>query len=292
MASSMTGLGIGEVQWDGLTIVAEVKSVNNRFLEVSCRLPSFLGIFEKDARELIRSQIHRGKLYVTVTIQGDTDEVLDIRVDAQKTAAIRHLLDEICHVAKLEETPKLEHFLKFSEIFEPFREPEGGERTWEGAKKALTAALEDLRTMRSHEGKALEKDIVQRVSNLEELTHSVETLSKSYLPEVHEKMIQRLERLIQDKELDQDRLHAEVAIMADKMDVTEECVRLHSHHELFFHTLNEEDVVGKKLNFLLQEMNREANTISSKSSHAKISHLIVEMKEEIEKLREQVQNLE
>ncbi len=292
MASSMTGLGIGEVKWDDLTIIVEVKSVNNRFLEVSCRLPSFLAAFERDTRELIRSQIHRGKLYVTVTIQGDSEEVLDIRVDSQKAMAIRHLLDEICLVTELEDKPRLEHFLKFSEIFEPYREPEGGERTWEGVKKALQAALDDLCKMRAQEGEALVKDITQRVKNLEEHTQSVEALSKSYVPEVHEKMVQRLQRLISDKELDQDRLHSEVALMADKMDVTEECVRLHSHHQLFFRTLDEEAAVGKKLNFLLQEMNREANTISSKSSYAKISHLVVDMKEDIEKLREQVQNLE
>lgn len=292
MAFSMTGLGIGEVQKNGMTIVVELKSVNNRYLEVSCRMPSFLSQYEKDVRDMIRRKIHRGKLYVTISMQGETDDVLDIRIDSKKAQAINRMLEELCRSAGLEEKPQLEHFLKFSEIFEPLREPEGGAKTWKGVKEALSEALADLKAMRGQEGETLVKDIIQRVKKLDKHIEAVEALSKKNLPETYGKMVERIKKLAQDVEIDENRLTSEIVLMADRMDVTEECVRLKSHNQLFYKTLDEDDEVGKKLNFLLQEMNREANTISSKAASAEISRHVVEMKEEIEKLREQAQNLE
>jgi uncharacterized protein (TIGR00255 family) len=292
MASSMTGLGVGEVREGGMTVVVELKSVNNRFLEISCRIPSVIACYEQEIREIIRSQITRGKLYVTIAVQDEVDGTLDIRVDSEMAKRIRRLLDELRQATGVEEELCLEHFLKFSEIFEPLKEPEDGEKIWENLRVALTKALTDLKEMRDKEGSVLVRDIVGRVQDLEEHIDAIERIAQENLQNKYEKMVSRVQRLIKDRELDEERLNAEVVLMADRMDVTEECVRLRSHNQLFFRILEKEAAIGKKLNFLLQEMNREVNTISAKALNAEISHLVVEMKEEIEKIREQVQNLE
>ncbi len=292
MTSSMTGLGLGEAQKDGTTVTVELRSVNNRFLEISCRMPSFLSHYEAKVKEIIRTKLQRGKVYATISVQGETDEVLDIRVAPKMILATRHLLDELQKIAGIKEELKLEHFLKFSEIFESVKEPEGSEKTWECVKDALKKALTDLKDMRDREGEALSHDILSRIQILEEHVAAIDKITEINLPDAYKKMVERVGKLIKDREIDQERLNTEIVLMADKMDITEECVRLRSHNQLFFQILKQEPVVGKKLNFLLQEMNREANTISSKAVNADISHHVVEMKEEIEKLREQVQNLE
>ena len=292
MASSMTGLGLGEVQKDGTVVVVELKSVNNRFLEVSCRMPSFLSRYERKVREIIRSRIKRGKLYVTIAIQEDTDGVLDIRVDSKTAKNIRRLLDELREATGVREELRLEHFLKFSEVFGPLRGPEDADKTWENVREALTKALADLKEMREQEGNALVRDMSKRVRELEKRLGSIERIAQENLPDEYKKMVSRVEKLVRNGEINEERLNTEIVLMADKMDVTEECVRLRSHNQLFFHTIEEGAAIGKKLNFLLQEMNREVNTISAKALNAEISHLVIEMKEEIEKIREQVQNLE
>jgi len=288
----MTGLGLGEVQKDGTVVVVELKSVNNRFLEVSCRMPSFLSRYERKVREIIRSRIKRGKLYVTIAIQEDTDGVLDIRVDSKTAKNIRRLLDELREATGVREELRLEHFLKFSEVFGPLRGPEDADKTWENVREALTKALADLKEMREQEGNALVRDMSKRVRELEKRLGSIERIAQENLPDEYKKMVSRVEKLVRNGEINEERLNTEIVLMADKMDVTEECVRLRSHNQLFFHTIEEGAAIGKKLNFLLQEMNREVNTISAKALNAEISHLVIEMKEEIEKIREQVQNLE
>lgn len=292
MAASMTGIGAAEIRYGDATISAEIKSVNNRFLEVSCRMTPLLSVYEKDIRELIRESIHRGKLYVTVTIHGETDGALGLKVDDQTVVTIRTLLQNLRKKAGIREPLKLDHFLKFSEIFETKGETKELEQMWKELRATLVLALEKLKIMRNQEGKALVSDITMRVQNLENLVDVVEKLSRESIPETYGRMVDRLRHVARDIELDEDRIYTELALLSDRLDVTEECVRLRSHHQLFFKTLKNEDVVGKKLMFLLQEMNREVNTISAKSNHTEISHLVVLMKEEVEKLREQVQNLE
>ena len=292
MASSMTGLGVGEVQKDGVVVTVELRSVNNRFLEISCKMPSFLSHYESEVKEIIRSKIKRGKVYATISVQGETDGILGIRIAPRMILATRNLLEELRRTAGVREELKLEHFLKFSEIFESAKEPEGAEKTWDYVKDALQKALTDLKKMRDREGEILTHDILGRIQTLEEHVAAIEKITEVNLPDAYKRMKELVGKLIKDREIDQERLNTEIVLMADKMDITEECVRLRSHNQVFFQILQEEPVVGKKLNFLLQEMNREANTISSKAINADISHHVIEMKEEIEKLREQVQNLE
>jgi uncharacterized protein (TIGR00255 family) len=292
MAASMTGMGSAEVRHGDATITAEIKSVNNRFLEVSCRITPLLSMYEKDIRDLIRGGVRRGKVFVTVTIQGETDGTLGLKVDGRTVQVIRTLLNDLRKRAGIREQLKLDHYLKFSEVFEARGETRELEQLWSGVRRALAAALEKLKTMRLQEGRALVDDIRERLRTLNGHVDAIEQLSKASLHETHARTVERVRQIVQDVQLDQDRLYTELALLADKLDVTEECVRLRSHHDMFTRALEDDDEVGKKLTFLLQEMNREVNTISAKSNHTEISHRVVRMKEEIEKLREQAQNLE
>lgn len=292
MASSMTGVGSGEVQKNGSSVSVELKSVNNRFLEISCRLPSYLAPFESEIRIIARRHIQRGKLYVTVSVQTEAESSLGIRVDSRMAQSIRRLLDDVRKATGVEEEIHLEHVLQFSEIFESMKAENNHEETWLLVKEALGLALEDLKGMRKEEGAVLVADIVGRLDCLKENLKKIENIARKNVDVAYEKMTRRIQNMLKDIELNEDRLNTEIVLMADKMDVTEECIRLRSHYEMFQRILDEETTVGKKLNFLLQEMNREANTISNKAINTEISHLVVETKEEIEKLREQVQNLE
>lgn len=292
MASSMTGLGIGELTIDGVTITVELRSVNNRFLEVSCRMPSFLTCYERQVRNMIRDRIHRGKMYVQITMQGNSDDGVGIRVNTQQIEGIRHLLCELRQYAGVDEDLKMEHFLKFSEIFESPKEQENSEKIWRSIQKALVEALENLGQMRVQEGESLLSDIHKRLDLLDHYLKQIEKLAENNVEDMYERLLEKVQKLINDTGISKDRLYTEIAVLSDKMDITEECVRLKSHNELFNQTIMKESVVGKKLTFLLQEMNREVNTISSKATQSEVSHIVVAMKEEIEKLREQVQNLE
>ncbi len=288
----MTGLGIGEYQCDGASITVEIRSVNNRFLEVSCRMPSFLSIYERDVRDIIRRRIRRGKMYVQISVQSDNDNTLGIHVNTKQTESVRSLLCELRNHAGIDEELRLDHFLKFSEIFETPKELEKSKQIWEGVKRALDTALDNLSTMRSIEGDALVSDIRKRIKLLNNSLLKVEKLTQKNVKDIYAKLLGKIQKLMGESDINEDRMYAEIALIVDKTDVTEECVRLHSHNQLFSKTVDEESVIGKKLTFLLQEMNREVNTIASKATNSEISHLVVIMKEEIEKLREQVQNLE
>lgn len=292
MAYSMTGVGYGEVKKAGNTYTVELKSVNNRYLEVSCRMPQGLSQFEYEVRDMIRKQIHRGKLYVNITVKSDQTNGAGFQVDKAAAKSVAGILKDLKKTAGIEDPVRMEHLLKFSEIFQSSNDIQDTEKNWAMVKTALETALQNLKKMRAKEAKALVKDITGRIQILEKKVKSVEKLAKQCQQDKYEKISGRIKSMIQDVDFDADRLNTEIALMANKMDVTEECVRLHSHNKLFIESIKDEDTVGKKLNFLLQEMNREANTISSKACHAEISHLVVIIKEEIEKLREQVQNLE
>jgi uncharacterized protein (TIGR00255 family) len=292
MAFSMTGLGIGENQCDGTSITVELRSVNNRFLEVSCRMPSFLAAYEREVRDIIRQHVHRGKIYVQVSVQGDNDTTLGIHVNTKQTKSVRNLLSELCHHAGIDENLKLEHFLQFSEIFESPKELDNSKQIWEGVKRALHEALSNLNQMRAAEGNTLVSDLHKRIHYLNTSLLQIEDLTMKNIKDMYVKLLGKIQKLVSDAEINEDRLYAEIALLVDKSDITEECVRLHSHNDLFSKMIQEETVIGKKLIFLLQEMNREVNTIASKATHSEVSHIVVSMKEEIEKLREQSQNLE
>ena len=293
MVASMTGFGRAEVNKNGITVSTEVRSVNSRYLDVTLRLPRNFSQREKEIKDIVRSYLNRGNLNMIVKIEHDSNDIVPLKVNKAAAKSYYKLLNEIRKSVKLREHVKLEHLLTFSEVLEPIDEEETDETEWELLQESVRQALESLNAMRSQEGSELAADLEKRIRWMDETLNEVEKLSKERIPEERKNLHERIAELIEDKfTIDQNRLELEIALLADKLDVTEECVRSRSHNKYFLEALNKNEAAGRKLNFLVQEMNREANTIGSKSSDATIAHLIVGLKEELEKIREQLQNIE
>jgi uncharacterized protein (TIGR00255 family) len=288
----MTGFGRGEASGAGVTVAVEIRSVNNRFLDVATRLPRTLSTRENDIKEVVRRKISRGKITVVVSTERPTDGAIPIRVNVAAAKAYHRLLKDLRKAVKLKETVKMEHLLQFSDILEQDAAGDVDEQEWRLVEQALEQAVDGLIQMRKDEGGELGKDLGQRISTLDSEIDRAESLSKAQIPAERERLRERALQLMSNTELDEGRLEMELVLLADKLDITEECVRFRSHNKFFREALRSSDAAGRKLGFLVQEMNREANTIGSKSSSAEIAHLVVGMKEELEKIREQLQNVE
>lgn len=292
MIESMTGYGKGEVTEEGLTFTVELRSVNNRFLEVSSRLPRSLQQRENEIRDIIRAKIARGKVTLNASKEENADEAAALTVNKQRTKAVAKALNDLRKAAKVKEPVKLEHLLHFSDIFTA-KEEADDETEWTVFRKALEKAVDGLKTMRMKEGKELAADATKRINGINAVLDTVEALSKKRIPEERVRLQERIAALVEDKSvINTQRLELEIAVLSDKLDVTEECVRFRSHNKFFLEALNAKESEGRKLNFLLQEMNREANTIGSKCNDVQIAHLVVGLKEELERVREQLQNFE
>jgi uncharacterized protein (TIGR00255 family) len=296
MVRSMTGYGRGEGHADGLRLAAEVRSVNHRFCEVSARLPRAFAAFEADARKIVQDRISRGKLSVVVTWGDESEDsgesngtlTLDERV-AERYMELLHQLK-----AKYGLTGDLDvaTFAALPNLFswrEPGRSPEVYATL---LRDVVGKATEELIRMKEHEGEALKRDLASRVGLVHSRVARIRERAPERVRETHEKMKERVRALIAETEVSEERLLQEIALLSDRLDCTEECVRLETHCEHFLKYLDEDAAPGRKLNFLLQEMNREINTIGSKSNDVAIVEQVVEVKEELERIREQVQNLE
>ena len=292
MIASMTGFGRGEANRGGVAISVELRTVNSRFLEVTTRLPRSLSLRENDVKELIRKRISRGKVNVIANIEKEGNGSAGLEINSSAAKAYYKLLLQLRKTLKLKETVKLEHMLQFSEIFEQKDDGATDEKEWGVLQKSLDAALGALAEMRQAEGGELERDFRARIALLDEKLGQIERLSVEQVPAERVRLRERVAQLIEKTQIDDGRLELELALMADRLDVTEECVRFRSHNKFFLEALALPEPAGRKLNFLIQEMNREANTIGSKSSATEIAHLVVGMKEELEKIREQLQNIE
>jgi uncharacterized protein (TIGR00255 family) len=293
VVASMTGFGRAEVNKNGITVSTEVRSVNSRYLDLTLRLPRNYSQREKEMKDIVRSYLNRGNLNITVKIEYDSNDVVPLKVNKAAAKSYYKLLNEIRKAVKLQERVKLEHLLTFSDVLEPVDEEETDETEWELVQESVRQALESLNAMRSQEGSEHAADLEKRIRWMDETLNEVEKLSKERIPEERKNLHERIAALVEDKfVIDQNRLELEIALLVDKLDVTEECVRYRSHNKYFLEALNKNEAAGRKLNFLVQEMNREANTIGSKSSDAVIAHMIVGLKEELEKIREQLQNIE
>jgi uncharacterized protein (TIGR00255 family) len=289
----MTGFGRAEVSRDGINISAEVRSVNSRYLDITLRLPRNFSQREKDIKDIVRTFLTRGNLNITVKSAHDSNEAIPLKVNKAAAKSYFKLLNEIRKSVKIREQVKLEHLLTFSEVFEPIEEKETDEIEWKLVQEAVSKALENLNVMRAQEGNELANDLEKRIHWMDKTLNDIERLSRERIPEERKNLHERIAQLVEDKfVIDQNRLELEIALMSDKLDITEECVRYRSHNKFFLEALKKNESAGRKLNFLVQEMNREANTISSKSNDANIAHMIIGLKEELEKIREQLQNIE
>ena len=293
LISSMTGYGRAECSKRGMTVSVETRSVNSRYLDVTARLPRSLSHREKDVKEIVRSFMSRGSLNVTIKIEKEANGDTPLKVNASAAKSYYKLLNELRKVVKLREQVRLEHLLNFSEILEPVDAEQADSKEWELVEETILKALAELNAMRVNEGKELAKDFEKRIGWIDTTLDEIQRLSADRIPDERKRLLERIAQLVEDKSvIDQNRLELEIALLADKLDITEECVRYKTHNKFFLEAITKEESPGRKLNFLIQEMNREANTIGSKSNDAAIAHLVVKIKEELERIREQLQNIE
>ena len=291
MISSMTGYGKGLVQKNDISIEAEIKSLNSRYLDLSLRVPKFLMNKEFEIREKVKSRIKRGKVYLNVTVRkGDFEEKFN-EIDPAAVKFAVSLLKEIKKSAKIKEKLRLSDLMLFQNML--FKDDnEQASEEFGLVTEAIDNAIDNLNTMREAEGRELEKDLRKRVQIIEDALNKIENVSDESVKTYFEKIKEKARQLVAELSNNHDRLNMELALIAERADVTEECVRLRSHIKMFIDTVAKSDDAGRKLNFIVQEMNREANTINSKSVSSEISHNGISIKEEIEKIREQIQNIE
>jgi uncharacterized protein (TIGR00255 family) len=287
----MTGFGKGSIVTRKITIEAEVKSGNSRYLEMFIKLPQFLSHKEYELRELVKDKIKRGKINIFIQIKRDTTLNGSSAFDEEKLKSYLKVLKQIKKTANLSEGIKLEHLLNNKE-FIASSDYDLSEAEFNKLKKSLNTALNNLQIMKKNEGRELAKDLTKRIRFIENNVNEIVNESKNSINDYYGKLKERITELLDDSKISEERLNLELALIADKADITEESVRLKSHLKFFIECIKKEAEPGRKLNFLCQEMNREANTISSKSISISITHKVVLIKEEIEKIREQIQNIE
>jgi uncharacterized protein (TIGR00255 family) len=293
MIQSMTGYGRGESVENGTTAIVELRSVNSRYLEVASRLPRSLSLKENEIKEIVKTKVIRGKISLSVSLQGAQNGKLPLQINAPAAKSYFKLLNELRKSVKMKESVKLSHLLQFSDIFEGDTGKDEDSSEWLAFERALRQALDNLVLMRHNEGRELAKDLVQRLADIDRRLGEIEKISKDRIPEERVRLQERIASMLSDPRIvDAQRLELEIALLADKLDVTEECIRFRSHNKFFLRAIEQDDGAGRKLNFLIQEMNREANTIGSKSNDTGIAYHVVTIKEELEKIREQLQNIE
>lgn len=293
MIISMTGFGRGEASSGGITVTVEAKSVNSRYLDISLRLPQLIQEKELELKELIQERINRGKLNLSVRLdQADTGEP-EITINENLAKGYKALLERLRKTAHISEPVALRDLIQFNEIFiSREKDEETIQSIWTLAKEASARALDQLVDMRKQEGSQLKEDLVNRINHIETMLDNISELTDGRAAKTKENLMQRINEIMSDESLDRERLEMEVAILVDKMDITEEVVRLRSHIRFFREALDHEDSVGRRLNFLSQEINREINTVGSKANDSEISQYVVQAKESLEQIREQVQNIE
>jgi uncharacterized protein (TIGR00255 family) len=294
MIHSMTGFGQGRAGGEGTTAAVELRSTNKRHLNVFVHLPDPMAEAEAEIRSRVQDAFERGKIDVYVTVEQSDPEALPDAIDADAAMRYKQRLERLSAAAQIEEPVRLDHLLQFEEIFAAEEEREAAkiQRGWAFVEEALDAAIEDLRAMRAEEGEALRRDLAERTRTIDEHLDAIEARAPERVRERQQTLRERLEALVADDNVDPDRIETEIAVLADKLDVTEECVRLHSHLNMFREALDSDAPSGRKLKFITQEIHREANTIGAKADDETISRHAVDMKEEIEKIKEQIRNVE
>ncbi|TKJ40700.1 YicC family protein [candidate division LCP-89 bacterium B3_LCP] len=290
--ASMTGFGRCEKTFDGLRITVEIRSVNNRHCDIGMRIPRELNPMESAVRDLVRKRIYRGKINLLIVLEYSTDNEALVTIDFNAADTCHRTLKELQQKLAVPGQITMTELLHFADVFTKQPERALDEDLKARVLDTIDAALSDLIAMRRSEGSSLAEDLIKRVREMVKIRSQIEGQAKEQPQKQMEKLLERMELLVSSGPLDPGRLEQEMGFMADRLDITEECVRLESHNQQFLETIAGEESAGKRLGFLLQEMNREANTISSKAALPEISHLAVSLKEEIERAREQIQNLE
>ncbi|WP_227767005.1 YicC/YloC family endoribonuclease [Zhaonella formicivorans] len=292
MVSSMTGYGRGEATGEGKTVTIEMKSVNHRFLETMVRLPRAYTMMEDRIKSVLKSNFDRGRIDVFVNVEETGEKKRRLKVDKELAMAYYSSLKELAQFLDISENLGVLAIAGLPEVLTIEEPEEDSEAFWPVMESALEGAIRQLLRMRREEGRKLAVDLLNRKDIILQYVKEIEERSQLVVEEYRVKLTARIEELLGSVPVDENRLALEVALYADRSSITEELVRLYSHLEQLQQSLEGEGPVGRKLDFLVQEMHREINTIGSKSSDLLISQKVVAIKSEVEKIREQVQNLE
>lgn len=292
MVKSMTGFGRSVKELDGYVITVEIKSVNHRYFDFTCRCPRQYGFIEEKIKSHIASRIARGKVECYVGIEAINSDSADVIVNNTLACAYVKALNELAETYSLNKDYGVSAVSRFPDVLLVRKAEEDENKIWNLVEAVADEAVDKLTQMRCAEGKKLYDDVYSRSETILDCVAYIERRSPETVKEYNDKLIQRVHEIIGDVSLDENRIIQEVAIYADKVAVAEETVRLRSHIDQLRDFLNEDTAIGRKLDFLVQEINRETNTIGSKCNDVDIAKKVVEMKAEIEKIREQIQNIE
>ena len=293
MAISMTGFGTGEFKNDNYHFLIECKTINHKYCDINVRLPRKISFLEDKIRNYVKNFVKRGRvdLYIKLDLIGSED--VNLKFDDKLATQYVNILKEIKEKFDLQDDISVMNVAKFPEIVKCEEKEEDEDLYWSMLKEALDMSMEKLTQMRKEEGEKLAIDTIERCDILANLIDEIEKYSNTVVDEYREKLNNRISEILENPSIiDENRLAQEVAIFADKSSITEEIVRFRSHIEQLRKTVEKNDSIGRKIDFLIQEMNREVNTTGSKSSNINITNLVVEVKSELEKIREQIQNIE
>jgi uncharacterized protein (TIGR00255 family) len=292
MIRSMTGYGSADFERDGQRLWAEIRSVNHRYCEVSLRAPKLVSAFEDQIRSLIQERFSRGKFNLSITWSGVGEQGEVLKLNESVADRYVGLLTQLKTRYNLASEIDVHTLAALPDLFSWEHTALSDEETWEMLKSLLQRTCDNMEAMKAREGVALAKDFDHRLKLVRQQLDLISERAPYRPTEAKERLMGRLNQLLGDVEMDPIRIAQEVAMMADRLDCTEECVRLAAHIDQFRALIEGQELAGRKLNFLLQEMNREANTIGAKSNDVDMTRAVIVVKEEIERLREQVQNVE
>ena len=292
MIKSMTGYGRVEGLCDGRNIIVEAKSVNHRFLEIALRMPASLYPLEMEYKKKIAERFKRGRIDVSIRLEGEGSETSKVNVNMDIARGYFDVLSRMKTEFNIQEPVSIKSLISFRDIFTPSVENQLDAAFLNSVEKMLQEALSILVNMRQDEGIVLFSDMQMRLQAIGEIMGEIRLRAPQVVLEYQKRLSERIRELTAGLELDAGRLAQEVAVMADRCDITEEIVRMQSHIGQFEALLQSDEAEGRKIDFLLQEMNREINTIGSKGNDVEIARQVIEVKSELGKLREQAQNIE
>ncbi len=293
MIISMTGYGKAEGYFKNRKYIVEIKSLNSKFIEIFLKAPKFLLEKELDFREIIREKISRGKIYINITLEDEIENLYLQEINSGILKSYLKFLNSIKKAIRSDENITIDHILKLHESILKDELIKINKKEFDFVKSLISKAIKDLVLMKEKEGQFLKNDIQKRIKIIAKELEKISFYSKGRIQKEKEKINQNIRNILNDQRLiNENRIELEVALLAEKLDITEEIIRFKSHIKYFLDYVNSKEYSGRRLNFLLQEMNREINTISSKSMNATISQIAIVIKEELEKIREQIQNIE
>jgi len=291
MIKSMTGFGKSEFQNGDATISVEIQAVNNRFFDTLLRMPDFFESYGTELKKILKTELVRGRISVFIKYSKSETESEQVVINESLVKEYLDKIENLRSKLNLDQTISLEHLLELPDAVKIEMSETNINKIFIAIKKTMLNAILDLQKMRLEEGKHLANDIIDRLIKIEDTIQEINNESNQNKNENYQKYCNYLKEICADIDINEDRVIQEAAIISKKMDITEECTRLFSHIQQFRKYLDNSDDIGKKMTFILQEMNREVTTIGSKCESAEISHKVVDVKNELEKIREQAQNI-